>query len=267
MDKLARGRYLDQIDECIEDAELIITRSLYVGDQGQNERHCHDNTHLTLILSGGYREWRRQGASDALPGELLFYHAGEYHQSLQTRGGSRNLNLEIDPHFFSGEGLTETALATAVAGRPEAKFLFFRMYRELVAGDADALPSIRLLLLQLVDGTRPRRRSTPSWIPRVEEWLRAEWDSTVSLHELSIVAQVHPVTLSRQFHAHFACTLGEFRRKLKVEKAIALMTGPTPRPLTEIAHTCGFADQSHFTRCFKTLTGFVPQEYQKLSLR
>ncbi|MEW6737177.1 MAG: helix-turn-helix domain-containing protein [Acidobacteriota bacterium] len=34
--------------------------------------------------------------------------------------------------------------------------------------------------------------------------------------------------------------------------------------LTEIALHCGFADQSHFTRNFKEITGFLPKEFRKI---
>jgi AraC family transcriptional regulator len=34
--------------------------------------------------------------------------------------------------------------------------------------------------------------------------------------------------------------------------------------LTEIAYTCGFADQGHFTRTFKAATGFLPKTFRKI---
>ena len=52
-------------------------------------------------------------------------------------------------------------------------------------------------------------------------------------------------------------------RKLKVEKALTLIKN-TSSDLTEVALTCGFADQSHFIRTFKQVIGFLPRQFQKL---
>ena len=79
---------------------------------------------------------------------------------------------------------------------------------------------------------------------------------------MSAIFKLHPVTLSRQFHNYFSCTLGEYIRKLKIAKAITLIKS-TKNPLTEIAYQCGF-DQSHFIRSFKQLTGFLPMSFRKL---
>jgi AraC family transcriptional regulator len=55
--------------------------------------------------------------------------------------------------------------------------------------------------------------------------------------------------------------LGEYLRKLKVQKSIALIKN-SELPLTEIAYLCGFSDQSHFTKVFKETLGFLPKEFR-----
>jgi AraC family transcriptional regulator len=35
-------------------------------------------------------------------------------------------------------------------------------------------------------------------------------------------------------------------------------------PLVEIALTAGFADQTHFTRSFKRVTGMTPTEFRRI---
>jgi AraC family transcriptional regulator len=60
--------------------------------------------------------------------------------------------------------------------------------------------------------------------------------------------------------------MGEYIRKLRVEKSFALLAGDD-LSLTDIAFACGFADQSHFLRCFKQFGGSNPSAYRKLLLR
>jgi AraC family transcriptional regulator len=81
------------------------------------------------------------------------------------------------------------------------------------------------------------------------------------LHELSVETGTHPVTISKYFTRYFGCTLSEYMRKLRVMNSIALVKNTT-HLLTRIAHESGFADQAHFTRAFKQITGFLPKEYR-----
>jgi AraC family transcriptional regulator len=48
-----------------------------------------------------------------------------------------------------------------------------------------------------------------------------------------------------------------------VQRAMTLL-GEPGRLLTEIAFECGFADQSHFIRSFRSYYGMTPLEYRRL---
>jgi AraC family transcriptional regulator len=50
---------------------------------------------------------------------------------------------------------------------------------------------------------------------------------------------------------------------MRIEKSLSLLPDKN-LSLTEIAFDCGFADQSHFLRCFKQITGNTPSAYRKL---
>ena len=106
-------------------------------------------------------------------------------------------------------------------------------------------------------------KTRPDWVIKVREFLHDNWDKPISLWELSLVAGVHPITISKHFPFYFSCTLGEYLRSLKIEKALGLIKS-TRRSLLDIAMECGFADQSHFTRVFKLMTGFLPNDFRKL---
>lgn len=67
----------------------------------------------------------------------------------------------------------------------------------------------------------------------------------------------------QKFPRIFGCTLGEYARQVKIEKAISLI-GQSRGSLADIAYECGFADQSHFIRAFKSATGFLPGEFKKI---
>ena len=47
----------------------------------------------------------------------------------------------------------------------------------------------------------------------------------------------------------------------RIEQAIGMMKDPS-RQLGEIALDCGFADQAHFSRSFKQVTGQTPRRFR-----
>jgi len=51
-------------------------------------------------------------------------------------------------------------------------------------------------------------------------------------------------------------------RKLRVDAACRQLT-TSDKPLSEIALSAGFADQSHFTKTFRRLTRTTPGEFRR----
>lgn len=107
------------------------------------------------------------------------------------------------------------------------------------------------------------RKKTPDWVMELKQIIQDQVDSNLSLTEISRNLDINPTYLSRQFAKHFDnLSFGEYIRKLRIEKAIALMK-EEKYTLTAIAYLTGFSDQSHFTRIFKMHTGKNPSAYKK----
>jgi AraC family transcriptional regulator len=218
--------------------------------------HCHEHHHITFIMSGGNLEQRRRYETQAFPGTVLSYNSGELHRNTHTRHPSRNINVEIEDSF-----LAEHQLPFQVKlDDPGLKPALIRIWQESRINDAYALPSIQALVLQLLSA--PPSGSTPPWVQQLRSLLNDCWSETFSLQQLSDTLHVHPVTISKHFPRYFSCTLGEYMRKVKIDKALSLIRQPD-RSLTDIAYECGFSDQSHFTRTFKAFTGMLPGQYRK----
>jgi len=228
------------------------------------EWHSHKNPHLSLILSGGNCEYRKGKEIQVLPGCIIPYNPGEIHQNLHTKHPSKNLNFEFEPCFFEKYELDFTAFNNTI--QPDFKYSLLKAYHESMINDRYSEVSIQLSLLpifhkmNLQDGSSNK---APAWLNTLQEILQDRWDEYVSLNELSSILNIHPVTISKYFPRHFKCTLGEYMRKIKVDRAFLLMEN-SHTSLSEIAYLCGFSDQSHFFRTFKYLTGFSPKEYRHL---
>jgi AraC-like DNA-binding protein len=112
---------------------------------------------------------------------------------------------------------------------------------------------------------KKKGKDTPSWAKELREIIQDHMDTNLalSLKALSESLHVHPTYLSREFSKHFDnLSFGDYIRKLRIEKAVALMHNPD-YSLAEIAYLTGFSDQSHFNRIFKSQHGKTPAAYRK----
>jgi AraC-like DNA-binding protein len=107
------------------------------------------------------------------------------------------------------------------------------------------------------------KKKIPDWVKELKQIIQDQIDTNLNLTEISRSLDINPSYLSREFSKHFNnLSFGEYIRKLRIEKATALMER-NEHSLTEIAYLTGFSDQSHFTRIFKQHTGKSPSTYRK----
>lgn len=223
--------------------------------------HAHENAHITMLLAGATFEKRQRSECYRQAGEAVFFHAGEAHQNSGTLAGSQNFNLEFTPAFFEAYDLTEDQIGQAIGANPLAATAFLRAYRQSLCDDPHNGDSITMAVLGLLRTRENAGNRRPAWVGQIADLLHDRWSEHVSLDELSRETGTHPVTISKYFTRYFGCTLSEYMRKLRVINSVALIKN-TPYPLTRIAYESGFADQAHFTKAFKQITGFLPKEYR-----
>lgn len=262
---LGKGAYLGKVLDLSKADGILAGATSYYPDDGTGVMHYHENSHLSFVLRGGGFEKRKSSEFERLPGQLMFFHAGEPHQCINKSFPARNINLEIEPVFLSDNRLTEAIVNLSVLKNPNSKFIMLKVYKELLTEDIFSGSSIKMLLLNLicVNQKTCSTKGLPFWVKIIKEMLNDKWNEQVSLKDLSAASGIHCVTISRFFPKYFSCTFGEYMRRLKIEKSLQLIK-TSPGSLTEIAQVCGFSDQSHFTRTFKQLTGFLPSQYAKL---
>jgi len=148
---------------------------------------------------------------------------------------------------------------------PDVKFLIMRILKEYSTDDALSPLSIEATTLKLLDECSKvfPASQAPAWLKQLYELLNDQWAENFSLSDLADNLQVHPVTISRYFPLHFHCTLGEYIRKIRINRSISLLRH-SKMSVTEIAYRCNFSDHSHFTRTFKSFTGLLPRNFRNI---
>jgi AraC family transcriptional regulator len=143
-----------------------------------------------------------------------------------------------------------------------------QLYDEFRRLDNVAPLAMEGLILELLVATSRRatgntERRPPRWLQQLEELLRVRFAENLSLQELAAAVNVHEVHLARVFRKFHGCTVGDFLRQLRIEYASRQLS-MTEEALANIAAAAGFADQSHFSRTFKSYTGMLPTEFRAI---
>lgn len=261
---LSTGKYSGATSNLKHFDGIISGTTTYAEDNFSTEFHYHSNPHLSFILQGGNIENRKRMTTERKVGDIMFFHSGELHRTLPTTPHSKNMNLELENDFLKQYNISEDEIANMIKKNIDSKFLMLKVYKELLENDSYSNISIKMLLLNTI--TKPissNLNKKPYWIIKLSEILNDEWNEFHNLMDLSLILKVHPVTISKYFVRYFGITLGEYMRKLKIDKSLSLIQNDY-LSLTEVAIECGFSDQSHFTRNFKKFTGLLPKEFRQL---
>lgn len=261
--QLYKGAYTGNVVERISLDNTLFSKTQYTAGNNEGGFHCHENSHISFVFEGGDIEKNKRESYERKPGDIFFYEAGEPHETIFRSQTSKNLNIEFESSFFSRHEISSNQIDVAINKNPDAKFLVLKILQELDLCYSNSHETIKFLILELCFLGKQCSINRPDWVRQLAEMLNDRWDEQISLEELSIALNVHPVTISKHFRKYFFCTYGEFMRKLKVERSVSLIRR-SKMPLTEIAYSCGFSDQSHFTRSFKTFLGFLPKDLREM---
>lgn len=225
------------------------------------EWHYHENIHLSLILQGGNLESRKKEDLQVSTGQILLYDEGELHCNKYTTFPSKNLNIELSNDFFNQNEIKFDSQKLTNKNTFSSYLKLVNIYHELNLYDSYTSDSIEIILYDLFSNNL--NRSKPNWLKNLIEIIEDRWNEFIPLNELAYLLNVHPVTISKYFRKYLNCTLGDYMRIVKLKRAFYFLLN-SKELITQIAFTCGFSDQSHMTKVFKSYVGFTPKEIRLL---
>ncbi|MDW8849650.1 helix-turn-helix transcriptional regulator [Flavobacterium sp. MMLR14_040] len=265
MYELQKEKYLGNTKKIFDNTQGIAVVETEYQNKVYEGWHSHNNAHITLFLKGGTTEKRKNFSETLGPGSLLFYHSDELHLNQDTLFPSRNINIEIEEKLLKELQISESTIEKSVQNATLTKFIILKIFKESLVSDAFSGDTINMLFAQLSNSNAHMERfeKSPFWVKSLSELLNDCWNENPNLQDLAQVLNLNPITISKHFPKYFGCTLGEYMRRIKINRSLSLIQS-NPGNLTEIAFQCGFSDQSHFIRTFKNQTGFLPKQFQKL---
>jgi AraC family transcriptional regulator len=235
---------------------------------GPTDVHSHKNARIVLILRGQFQEHFGRKRRDCSAGSLIFRPAGESHRERFLSKQSLCISLDIGLRWLARIRQDLIPQNPLYFQSPHLISISSRMARELQIADSFSHLVMESSLLEIFGLTIRNQflldHPHPSWLKRVVDLLLLSSDR-LKVRELADEAGVHPVYLARIFRRYYGCTVGEYVRLIRIQQAQQDLLDSN-EPIAEIAIKNGFADQSHFTRSFKHVTGVTPACYRNQRL-
>lgn len=245
------------------------TSSFHLSESHYEERqrlplHAHENAHFCFVARGSYIERLDGRLVERRPCDLMFYPAGQAHAE-DHRDRNRHFLIEVSPRLVAAAAAARVPMDVPRDIRGAVpRTLISRLYREFAEPDGISSLAAEALLLELLATTGrqsiPRASGAP-WLRRVEEALRTRFAEPIGLEDAAAIAGVHKVHVARIFRRQHGCSIGEFVRRARIDAARSELAHGHAS-IVEIALRLGFADQSHFHRTFKRITGLTPSEFR-----
>jgi AraC family transcriptional regulator len=225
--------------------------------------HRHAGFYFAYTVRGEMVERTPQGVRRHPAASLHFHPSGEPHSGRIGADGLTSLSIIPSPRLAARLGakhdVMEGPRAALLSG------LAARCRREVHATDGASDLALESLGLELL--ARWMRLGSdargPRWLAETRDYLHAHRDRRVRLGELAGLAGVHEVYLVRAFRRRFGVTPGAYQRRLRVEEARRVLVQEPGLPLVDVALGAGFANQAHFGRVFRALTGESPGAYRR----
>jgi AraC family transcriptional regulator len=230
--------------------------------------HYHENAYFFMHLRGRLDECNKKGKTICTPGTLLFHNWQDPHYDTNFSRDARFYHIEVERKWFQRFDINPTSSEGSTRiDHPALKEIFKKIHNEIKLNDKVTQLSVDGLLAQafaiLHRDARNASSKIPDWVKKVQEILLEQNVEKITLQFLASESGIHPVHLSKEFSKYFRTGFGDFMRKRRLDSATTLLT-LGDLSIAEIAHECGYSDESHFIRCFKQMNGMTPLKYRKL---
>lgn len=227
-------------------------------------RHYHENATLCVLLRGTARDRFRSRVIECEPGAVIYRPPGEGHSHEFGGDGIAAIVIEIPAARLRADAVMHSL--SELRFEPAAPTLgdcaqILDCLGNPVTPEAE-LEEHCLSLLTVFDRDR-QQACTSDGVERVRAFLDECFTERYSLAELGKMAELHPAYLVNAFRKRFGCSIGQYRRRRRIARAIRQIWN-TQAALSDIALETGFYDQSHCTNKLRKDLRLTPDQIRKM---
>jgi len=215
-----------------------------------NESKDSDNE---IKLLASLRRGDREEARNILEELLARYKSGNDFEALQLRV------IELAALFSRAAAHSKNP---DISGILEENDKYLRKIEE--TDNADELSEILGMIMNLMAGKMFSFHGVlhSSALRKAERFIQRNFTHKISLKEIASAAGLSAPYFSTIFREEMGIHLSHYLNRLRVAKAAARLTD-TNQSISKIATSCGFQDQSWFSKIFKGHTGISPGKYRE----
>jgi AraC family transcriptional regulator len=229
--------------------------------------HLHENAHLVMVFSGSLTDISGGREVDITAGDLLFHPAKFVHASRTARPDTELVIMHVERDMIRAFCPLYGNVARSVhlpfetlRGVPD------RIREELIHQDEAAPVILESLAMQLLAlGSRTSGSEScmpPDWLPAVMTFIHQTLAAPLTVRSIAAHAGVSASRLAHVFKAVIGRSVTTYIRECRVRAAAAALR-ESAAPIGDVAVACGFYDQAHLSRAFKTLRNMTPLQYRR----
>ncbi len=241
-------------------------------------RHNHEAYSIGLVKKGSTRFHLVQHSEVIYPvkqGDIVLINPGEVHACNPESGQVfAYYMLYIGPEYFHRllvdlfhEPVAEYGFPVPMVKNMNLRHQLESLFQEILHGGTrlaveSALHETLALLLQIM-GTEKESSLEKSDTANVQagyDYLREHLAENISLQELSALCHLSPYYFLRSFRRKYGMPPHTCQLQMRINQARRLLAAG--ESIAAVASAVGFADQSHFTRVFRSSVGTTPRHYQ-----
>lgn len=228
--------------------------------------HYHENPYFMYVLQGNMYDVNAKNKTTCPAGSFLLHNWQEPHFNSKESSHARGFHIEFERSWFKENNIDiQLWEGSKLIKNPRLHHILSKIYAEFRHSDSYSQISCELLIAELCDHMEKEKvyqfDKQPAWLHSLVEIVH-EHSEPLSLTSISSELGIHPGHLSRAIPKYFSTTLGDYIRQVKVKRAIDSMLS-SKKTLSAITYDCGFSDQSHFSRTFRSYIGMTPKEFYK----
>ncbi len=253
------GQYLGETIKSHATDMLSVKSTLH--EKSESKFHAHHNSYLSILLSGMYSEVTSERQDTIFPSTIIYRPAHYKHKNQFITAKTTCLNIAFNPVWFDKLDVNPKKI------KPQIKNIQnYPMVLRLLIDflKYDKIDFFEDLLLNIITGEEKVMTSARKpWLGKLIRILDNEIEESHSLKTLSERVFVHPNYMSRIFKEDLGITIGEYQMKRKLQCATKKLF-TEKNSIALIASECGFFDESHFIKTFKTCNQITPHQFRIL---
>ena len=243
--------------------------------------HFHDCHQLIYVDSGTARFTVSGKSYLAKPGTVVLISRFEAHSiQIESRDYHR-YSLQIYPEIsgygtLGGENLLSVLInrpafflhAVDMTSEPRVQYLMREMVREFDSTNAMSGKMLDLLLFQLLILLRrshpellPEKTEKVQMVQKIQEQFETNYHEKCTLAELAKEHHISPSHLSHLFKQTTGHSVMGYLASCRIAAAKRCLA-ETDMEIGTIVASCGFSDNSNFSRTFREVTGMTPSQFR-----